>query len=182
MSAMLYSPSRRWPLRRSGRPAQTSFSAEIRAAKAFTAASSQRHRRAASRNRHSRCDEMTKSATCCKSDSSRHRSGWRGATRCESVALRTAVLDPAILNRLMSEFFSDDRGEGEGVTSWAAASGWSYRGGGDGVQQMIPVLEYDVGGDGSQVLEEPVCCATCDDCLAPGEDREHGGGMKPKGE
>ena len=31
MSAMLYSSSRRWPLRRSGRPAQTSFSAEIRA-------------------------------------------------------------------------------------------------------------------------------------------------------
>ena len=32
---------------------------------------------------------------------------------------------------------------------------------------MIPVLEYDVGGDGSQVLEEPVCGAAGDDGLTP---------------
>ena len=89
MSAMLYFPSRHWPLRRSGRPAQASFSSEIRQAKAFTPASSQRHRRAASQYPHSRCDE-TNSATCCQSDSVRRGSEWRGATRCESVALRTA--------------------------------------------------------------------------------------------
>ena len=59
---------------------------------------------------------------------------------------------------MVSEVFSDDLGVGggeQGVTGWAAGSGWSYRGGGDGAEQMIPVLEYDVGGDGSQVLEEP---------------------------
>jgi hypothetical protein len=91
---MLYFPSRHWPLRRSGRPAQTSFSAEIRQAKAFTPASSQRHRRAASQNRHSRCDETTNSATCCQSDSVRRGLAWRGATGCESVALRTADHTP----------------------------------------------------------------------------------------
>ena len=47
---------------------------------------------------------------------------------------------------------------------------------------MLPVLEYDVGGDRSQVFEEPVCGPTGDDCLAPGQDREDGGGMEPKGE
>ena len=37
---------------------------------------------------------------------------------------------------------------------------------------MIPVLEYDVGGDCSQMLEEPVCGAPGDDSLAPCQDRE----------
>src|ERR1700733_9139323 len=91
MSAMLYSPSRRWPLRRSGRPAQTSFSAEISEAKAFTAASSRRNGRAARENRHVRCDETTKSATCCKSDSVRRAPACQGPTRCDPVALRTAA-------------------------------------------------------------------------------------------
>src|ERR1700733_1428782 len=90
MSAMLYSPSRRWPLRRSGRPAQTAFSSEISEAKAFTAASSRRNGRAARENRHARCDKMTKSATCCKSDSFRRAAACQGPTRCEPVALRTA--------------------------------------------------------------------------------------------
>ena len=47
---------------------------------------------------------------------------------------------------------------------------------------MIPVLEYDVGGNCSQMLEEPVCGATGDDSLAPCQDRERGGGMERKGE
>ena len=45
---------------------------------------------------------------------------------------------------------------------------------------MIPVLVKDEGGDRSQVLEGPVCCAPCDDCLTPGQDCEHGGGMEPR--
>jgi hypothetical protein len=97
MSAMLYSPSRRWPLRRSGRPAQTSFSSEISQDKAFTAASSRKNRRAASENRHARCDEMTKSATCCKSDSFRRAAARQGPTRCEPVALRTAAIGVFLL-------------------------------------------------------------------------------------
>ena len=47
---------------------------------------------------------------------------------------------------------------------------------------MIPVLEYDVGGDGSQVFEEPVHGAAGDDRLAPGQDAEHGGCVEAKGE
>ena len=47
---------------------------------------------------------------------------------------------------------------------------------------MIPVLEDDVGGDRSQVLEEPVCGPTGDDGGSPSQDREHGGGVEPKGE
>lgn len=80
---------------------------------------------------------------------------------------------------------SDDHcltGREKGVSGWAGASGWAYRGGGDGLKQMIPVLEHDVGGDRSQVFEEPVCGASCDDCLAPGQDPQHGGGVEPKGE
>jgi hypothetical protein len=58
---------------------------------------------------------------------------WRFVRIDASNSIDEVRTTTAILNRLMSEFFSDDRGEGEGVTSWAAASGWSYRGGGDGV-------------------------------------------------
>jgi hypothetical protein len=45
---------------------------------------------------------------------------------------------------------------------------------------MIPVLKYDVGGDRSQVLEGPVCCATCDDCLAPVQDPSMAAVWNPK--
>ncbi len=47
---------------------------------------------------------------------------------------------------------------------------------------MFPVLEHDVGGNRSQVLEEPVVGTSGDDRLAPGKDRQHGGGKEPKGE
>ena len=81
--------------------------------------------------------------------------------------------------------FSDDHcltGWENGVSGWAAASGRAYCGRRDGLKQMIPVLEQDVGGDRSQVFEEPARGASCDDCLAPGQDPEHGGGVEPKGE
>jgi hypothetical protein len=68
------------------------------------------------------------------------------------------------------------------VTGLCAASGWAYRGGGHGARQMIPVLEHGVGCDRSQVLEESLHGAAGDDRLAPGQDRQHGGGMGSKGE
>src|SRR5450755_1551892 len=50
ISAMVYSPSRRGPLRWSGRPAQTPFSSAIRDSRTVTEPSSQRSRRAARQN------------------------------------------------------------------------------------------------------------------------------------
>jgi hypothetical protein len=47
---------------------------------------------------------------------------------------------------------------------------------------MIPVLEHDVGGDRSQVFEEPVGGAAGDDRLTLREDREHGRGTEREGE
>ena len=47
---------------------------------------------------------------------------------------------------------------------------------------MVPVLEHDVSGDRSQVLEEPIVGAARDDRPARGQDRQNGGGVEPKGE
>src|ERR1035441_6884885 len=69
MSAIVYSPSRRGPLRWSGRPAQTSFSSAIRDSRTVTSPSSQRSRRAARQNRHGSRSGSKKSSDCCIRDS-----------------------------------------------------------------------------------------------------------------
>ena len=51
------------------------------------------------------------------------------------------------------------------MSGWVAASGRAYCGRGDGLKQMIPVLEHDVGGDRSQVFEEPARGASINACL-----------------
>ncbi len=110
---------------------------------------------------------------------------WRDKAKPASVDFRTLGMSRSNSKWDIGAVISDDHcltGREKGVSGWAGASGWAYRGGGDGLKQMIPVLEHDVGGDRSQVFEEPVCGASCDDCLAPGQDPEHGGGVEPKGE
>ncbi len=53
---------------------------------------------------------------------------------------------------------------------------------GDGMKQVVPVLEDHVGGDGPQMLEEAVFGATRDDSSSPGKNGEIGGGMEGKGQ
>ena len=53
---------------------------------------------------------------------------------------------------------------------------------GDGVEEMRPIVEDDVGGDGAQVLEEAVSGAARGEGGAPGEDAELGDGVEGEGE
>ena len=53
---------------------------------------------------------------------------------------------------------------------------------GDGLKQVVPVLEDHVGGDGPQMLEEAVFWATRDDSGSPGKNGEISGGMEGKGQ
>ena len=53
---------------------------------------------------------------------------------------------------------------------------------GDGLKQVVPVLEDHVGGDGPQMLEEVVFGATRDDSGSPGKNGEISGGMEGKGQ
>jgi hypothetical protein len=50
------------------------------------------------------------------------------------------------------------------------------------LQQVGPVLEDAIGGDGPQMLEAAVFGAACDDGGLPGPDGEKSGGVKGKGE
>jgi len=47
---------------------------------------------------------------------------------------------------------------------------------------MVPGLEHHIGGNGPQMLEEPVPRAPRDDGLAPGQHGQRGGGMEGEGE
>ncbi len=61
-------------------------------------------------------------------------------------------------------------------------SGWPHRGGFDGPKQVVPGFEHHVGGDRTQVLEEPVCRAVGNDGPPLGEDAQLGGGMESESE
>jgi hypothetical protein len=51
---------------------------------------------------------------------------------------------------------------------------------GDGLKQVVPVLEDHIGRDGPQMLEEAVFGATRDDGGSPGKDGEISGGAEGK--
>src|SRR6478672_4954618 len=72
--------------------------------------------------------------------------------------------------------------EGGPVDGSARGSGRSDRGGGNGAEQMIPVLDHDVDGDGPQMFEEPVCCSASGDGLAPCQHGQPRGGMEREGD
>src|SRR5208282_1841038 len=61
-------------------------------------------------------------------------------------------------------------------------SRWPYGCRGDGLKQVVPVLEDHVGRDGAQMLEEAVFGATRDDGGSPGKNGEISGGMEGKGQ
>jgi hypothetical protein len=61
-------------------------------------------------------------------------------------------------------------------------SRWSYRRRSDGLEQVGPVAEHDVSGDGPQVLEEAICGTARDDGGAPGDDAEVSGGVEREGQ
>src|SRR5258708_5877911 len=61
-------------------------------------------------------------------------------------------------------------------------SRWSCLGIGDGLKEMGPIVEDDVGGGGSGVLEEAISGATGSDGGAPGEDAELRDGVEGKGQ
>jgi hypothetical protein len=62
------------------------------------------------------------------------------------------------------------------------SSRWPYRRRGDGLEQMRPVPEDDIGGDGPQMLEEAIRGAACDDGSLPGDDPEVSGGVECEGQ
>ena len=53
---------------------------------------------------------------------------------------------------------------------------------GDGLEELCPVAEDDIGGDGSQVFEEAISGAAGSHCSAPGEDAELRDGVEGEGE
>jgi len=61
-------------------------------------------------------------------------------------------------------------------------SRWPYRRRGDGLKQVRPIPEDDIGGDGPQMLEKAICGAACDDGGSPSDDAEVGGGVEPEGQ
>jgi len=67
----------------------------------------------------------------------------------------------------------------DGGSLW---SRWPYGRRGDGLEQMRPVAEDNIGGDSPQMLEEAIRGATGDDGGAPGEDAKISGGVERKGE
>ena len=99
--------------------------------------------------------------------------------------LRQVIVAPAILNSVVVEVFRCF-GSVFGGLKWrdgvGMSSRWSYRRRGDGLQEVGPVLEDDVGGDGPQMLEEAIRGAAGDDGGAPGEDAEISGGVECEGE
>ena len=56
----------------------------------------------------------------------------------------------------------------------------SYRRRSDGLEQVGPVAEDDLSGDGPQVLEEAISGAAGDDSGAPGDDAEISGGVRTR--
>ena len=58
-----------------------------------------------------------------------------------------------------------------------APSRWAGLGIGNGLEQVGPIVEDDVGRDGAEVFEEPVSGATGGKGGAPGEDAQLGDGM-----
>jgi hypothetical protein len=67
----------------------------------------------------------------------------------------------------------------DGGGAW---SGWPHRRRGDGLEQVGPVAEDDVGGDGPQMLEEAIRGTTGDDGVSPGEGAKISGGVECEGE
>ena len=57
-------------------------------------------------------------------------------------------------------------------------SRWPYRGRGDGLEQVGPVLEDNIGGDSPQMLEEAIVGPRAMTAAAPGEDAEISGGVE----
>jgi hypothetical protein len=65
---------------------------------------------------------------------------------------------------------------------WRPWSRRPYRRCDDGLEQVRPVLEDNIGGDSPQVLEEAVCGAARDDGCSPGDDTEVSGGVEREGQ
>ena len=64
----------------------------------------------------------------------------------------------------------------------ACGQGGRIAASGDGLEQVRPVLEDNIGGDSPQMLEEAIHGATGDDGGSPGEDPEISGGVECESE